>query len=281
MDRCDLHTHSIFSDGTCTPETLCQQAKLLGLKSLALTDHNTTAGLHRFCAAGRALSMEPVPGVELTTQLGPQELHLLALFLPEQSMPEAEAFCLGYNEAKTQQELICADRLQAAGYPVSRDALLALSHGRTPNRVQIAQLLMQGGAAVSISDAFDHFLCAGGGFYTPPPRPSILHAIEAVHTWGAVAVWAHPRHSVPRQTAAQLLPLLAAHGLDGLETRYSTYTSEDTSWLAAQAQALDLLESGGSDYHGGNKPSIQLGSGQGNLVVPQIFCNALRARANQ
>lgn len=277
---CDLHTHSIRSDGTLTPTELLAEAERCGLAAVALTDHNTVAGLPEFISAAEGLSVEAVPGIEISTDWDDTEFHLVGLYLREEHYPTVLGMLADMAARKKESNLRLIEALRADGYSLSYEAMAAAGGGQI-NRAHIATALVEAGYAASVSDAFHRFLDISRGYYHPPKRPHTLDMIDMLHSIGAISVLAHPLLSLSAERLDALVREAVPHGLDGMETRYATYTAEQMAISARIAREHGLLESGGSDFHGARKPDISLGSGRGMLTVPYEFLEAIRARRDE
>ena len=278
---CDLHTHSIFSDGTATPEELIALAESKGLTAIALTDHNCADGLPRFLQAAEGSSVTAVPGIEFSTGWQDGELHILALFVRPEHYDQVRAIASEPDRLKRQSNIDLAAALQKAGYDVDFYELEAATPNGRVNRAQFAAALVKGGYVKTNQEAFEHLLNEKGPYYQPPQRLDALEVIRFIRSIGAVAVLAHPffKHS-PAQIEEFLASAIPA-GLDGMETVYSTYDDDTTALAFHMASQYGLYQSGGSDYHGDRKPDIDLGTGQGNLVIPAEFYRRLAALAAQ
>lgn len=274
---CDLHTHSVFSDGTFTPAELVAAAEELGLAAVALTDHNTVAGLPEFLEAGRESPVETVAGVEFSTEYEGTELHILALWLDEARFARVTELLEDFRIRKERSNEDLVEALARAGMVIDYEAVKAAAGGYI-NRAHIAHELTRLGYTESIKDAFKHLLAPGAGFYTPPKRLDAYDAIRFIKSLGAVAVLAHPLLNLDEAGLLAFLPEAVAAGLDGMEVLYPKYTPEETALAEKLAEKFGLLPSGGSDFHGTNKPDIALGTGRGDLRVPKRFLSALRTR---
>ena len=271
---CDLHTHSLFSDGTCTPAELIEEAVLLGLSAIALTDHNTIDGLPDFMAAAEGKDIIAIPGAEFSVDYEGAELHLLGLFIDPVHFPTIRDMMHRYQLLKEQSNLDLVDALNRAGYDLDFDRIRAKSPNGNINRSHIAAALTEKGYTASIREAFETLLAKGGGFYHEPPRPTVWEILEYLTGIGSVPVLAHPFLSLSPEELAEFLP--RAKGLIGMEVAYSTY-DEDTAALAARmAKEFGILPSGGSDYHGAKKPDIKMGIGRGALQVPVQWIYTLK-----
>ena len=277
---CDLHTHSFFSDGTLTPTELVELAEEIGLGAVALTDHNTVLGLPEFLAAAQGKAVKAVPGVEFSVDYLDRELHILALYIQPEHYGAAMEIAQRLNENKRKSNLDLIANLNKAGYEISYEKIKASMPAGEPNRALIAAELTRLGYTTSNQDAFDRLLSAKHGLYPPPKRIDAFELIRFVHSIGAVPVWAHPfLHLKEEAQIRTFLPKAIEAGLKGMEVRYPLYTPEQTALAASLAEEYGLLPSGGSDFHGANKPAISLGTGKGGLEVPLEWCEALEQAA--
>lgn len=280
MNRiCDLHTHSSFSDGTNTPAQLIAAAEAVGLSAVALTDHNTAAGLPAFLQAAKSSSVIPVCGTEFSVDYGGTELHLLGLFLPPAQFAAVEKRMEVFHRAKEESNLMLVESLNRAGFALDYDAIKARSPGGTINRAHIAQELTDLGYIASVSEAFSRLLSPKGPHYKEPKRPTVWEMMAFIRDIGGVPVLAHPFLNLSAEALRDFLPRAKAAGLAGMEIAYSKYTPQTAALAAELAETFDLLPSGGSDYHGARKPDISIGSGRGNLSVPLCWMEALRETA--
>lgn len=273
----DLHTHSDFSDGTYTPGELVAEAQGLGLKAIALCDHNTVQGLPAFMAAGEGCSVETVPGVEFSTQYGEVELHILALFVEKEHYGRITAMMEDFRnrKEKSNEDLVAA--LNRIGLAIDYRKIRAESEGYV-NRAVIAAEMTAKGYTASVQDAFRKYLNPEMGYYIPPKRPDAYEMIRFIKSIGAVAVLAHPFLNLDEAALRRFLPKAVRCGLDGMETAYPKYTPETTLLAQVVAEQFGLLYSGGSDFHGENKPDIRMGTGRGTLHVPAAWLQALKTR---
>ena len=265
---CDLHTHSVFSDGTYTPAQLIAEAERIGLSAVALTDHNTVAGLPDFVTAGEGSSVKAVPGCEFSTDYDGVELHILGLWIrPEHYQTVTELLEKAQREKEeSNRNLVAA--LNAAGYAIDYEKVAARSQGSV-NRAHIAAELMEAGYISSIQEAFQSLLTKKRGFYKPPQRIGAFDCIRFIKSIGAKAVLAHPFLNLKEESALRsFLPEAVEAGLDGMEVAYSKFTPVQTALAQQIASDFGLAFSGGSDFHGENKPDIALGVGRGDLRVP-------------
>lgn len=278
---CDLHTHSCFSDGTCTPAEIIGLSAAAGFSAVALTDHNTVEGLPAFLATAEGKDILAIPGVEISTGWQGKELHIVGLFLKPADFPAVSEFLEIINIRKEESNRKLIRTLHNAGYELDYDKIRHNHPDGTVNRAVIAAALLEKGYVTSVKEAFQTLLSSENGFYIPPERISVFEAIAFLKSICAVPVLAHPFLSLSEAELRQFLPEAKKHGLAAMETVYSSY-SEETEALAKEIAAeFGLRHSGGSDFHGQNKPEIFLGTGKGNLRVPAAFVNQLQEVTKQ
>lgn len=266
----DLHSHTDASDGLLPPDELVRLAAGRGVRALAVTDHDTTAGLHRAADAGRALGLEIVSGIEISAWLE-REVHILGLFIDPDDAPLQRAM----NErAESRRERVreIAARLTELGAPIDAERILLDARGRAGNvgRPHIARALVAAGHVATMDEAFRRFLGRDAAAYVPIARLDARDAIALVHGAGGVASLAHPGI----EGIDPLIPGLAADGLDALEIRHPAHSAEATSRYAGLVNLLRLEASGGSDFHsheGAPRP--------GDHGIGETSLERLRARA--
>ena len=273
--RCDLHTHSCFSDGEQTPEQLVEAASALRLHAIALTDHNTTAGKERFLAAGAKYGVETVPGIELSTVYEACEVHIVGLFVSPAAAQKLADCVAYYKQLKWKSNRKCVERLIAAGYAIDMDETLGTNPTQSVNRVHIARALMEKGCVPSVNIAFKTLLNPEKGYYSPPEKIQSFDGIRMLRNLNVIPIFAHPCLSLNRKQMEPFLEGAASSGLMGIETRCTMNTPADDAFTDKLANRFGLLRSGGSDYHGINKPETRLGAGRGKLYVPAAYYNEL------
>lgn len=278
MKLCDLHTHSTCSDGTLTPTELVKLALEKNLAAVALTDHNTVAGLPEFLEAARGTELEAVPGIEFSVDYGDIELHILGLFVkPEHYGPITERV-EDMLRRKEQSNIDLVKNLEQAGIFLSYEDIKAATTTGQVNRALIAAEMLRKGYVGSIQEAFSKYLKQSHGYYNPPKRPDAFETIRFIRSLGAVAVWAHPFLNLKTEEAIrEFLPEACQAGLQGMEVFYPKYDENQTSLALQLVKEFGLHPSGGSDFHGENKPDIQLGSGKGSLSLPITLLEGLKS----
>ena len=256
---CDLHTHSVFSDGTWTPSQIIEKAGSLGLSSVALCDHNTVSGLPDFIKAAEG-----------------KEKHLLGLFIKPCDFDKVTALLDEALAKKEQSNLDLVARLKNAGYTVDYDKIKAENPGGTINRAHIARELTRLGYTTSVSEAFATLLHPKMGYYKAPERLTIWQVIEFIKSIGAVPVLAHPLIETSEDEVRALLKKAVPLGLCGMEVEYPLFDAEQRAALRRMADEFGILPSGGSDFHGETKPDTHIGIGTGDLRVPGEWANELK-----
>lgn len=279
MRKCDLHMHSTFSDGTMSPSELVALAEKTGLSAIALTDHNTVLGLKDFMEAGKTSSVITIPGCEFTTEYHGKEIHIVGLYLKEAVWEEVEDYFLQLKRSKRESNQLLISNLRSAGYEISFDEASSCTQASEFNRAHVANLLKQKGYIQTVDEAFETILKEGNGYYTPPKRLDVFQTIKFIKSINAVAVLAHPFLNLTEKELLLFLPDAKNSGLDAMETRYSDYDEETTEKAKRMADKYELLESGGSDFHGEIKPLISMGSGRGTLCVPIEYMESLQKRS--
>lgn len=275
---CDLHTHSIFSDGTYTPTEIINSAIDIGLCAIALSDHNTIDGLPEFLSAAKNKKIDAIAGAEFSVDLNGTELHLLGLHIPQKSFSQVALLMEEVNIRKDQSNIALIESLNQSGYLIDYDTIKAKTPKGNFNRSHIATELTKKGYTSSNDEAFDTLLSKQAGHYKEPKRLTVWEMIDFISSIGAVSVLAHPFLNLSEKELALFLPRAKKQGLIGMECLYSLYDNSTTSKSFALAQKYNLCYSGGSDFHGAKKPDIKLGIGKGNLEIPYEWSQLLRNR---
>ena len=240
----DLHSHSTASDGSKSPSAVVAAAKNAGLAAIALTDHDTMAGVAEATAAGERVGIRIVPGVELSAVDDDREVHLLGLHIHRPHV--LDDALRTFREARETRAHRIVEKLNAIGVAISFDDVLARAGDAAIGRPHVARALIDGAWARDSRDAFDRYLGAGRPAYVPKHKLSVSDAIALIHAGGGIAILAHPGAEGRRDA----LERYAALGLDGVEVRHPGHTAEDMNRLGALAGFLGLVPSGGSDWHG-------------------------------
>ena len=277
---CDLHTHSVFSDGTWTPSQIIEKAGSLGLSSVALCDHNTIDGLPDFIKAAEGRDIEAVCGCEFSVDCDGKEKHLLGLFIKPEHFAKVTALLDDVLAKKEQSNIDLVNALGKAGYIVDYEKIKAENAGGTINRAHIARELTESGYTKSVSEAFATLLHPKAGFYKAPERLTIWQVIEFIKSIGALPVLAHPLLETSEDELRAILEKAVPLGLKGMEVEYPLFDAEQRALLRDMADEFGLLMSGGSDFHGETKPDTFIGTGTGDLCVPAEWMIELKKCAS-
>ena len=252
-DRIDLHVHTLNSDGSDTSTAVVRKAAQLGLRAIAITDHDTFAGIDEATAAGERLGVEVVPGVELSTLHEGEHVHLLAYYADPNAPALTELMALAVRERVQRNEKM-VNLLHDAGYPIDMDEMRREYPGQVMlGRPHVAAILMKKGVVPDIRTGVVELMGKGKPFYVERYHIPLTNYIRAVRAAGGLPVIAHLY-------------------------MYSTYTAEQQKTVFALAEEFGLVCTGGSDYHGTRKPHIALGTGMGDLSVPYALLEQLKAR---
>ena len=270
----DLHVHTTASDGTCSPEDTARLAAEQGLRAIAITDHDTVLGYEGACRVGQELGLEVVPGIEISTKYD-RAVHILGYYIDPLS-PELEPVLNWIVEDRDKRNRKMAELMAADGLPVSYE-MMHERFGEVIGRPHFAAVLVELGLACSVQDAFDRYVEKGRKYYQPRTILPIDRAVEIIVRSGGVAVLAHPfQYRMDDALLRQLIEHCMGFGLRGIECRYTGYDEDMVAYLESLAARYDLVRTGGSDFHGSNKPHIALGRGLGGLRVPDEYLAELK-----
>jgi predicted metal-dependent phosphoesterase TrpH len=279
QNRIDLHSHTTASDGGMAPEELVARAVDLGIEVLAITDHDTTDGIPPALVEAQRRGITVVPGVEISTLSGRDEIHLLGYFLDLEN-PELQALLAHTRAARLERAQGMLARLASFGLPVEWERLIEIAgEGGSVGRPHVAATLLEAGHVTSYAEAFDLWIGRGRPAYVERYKLTPEDAIQLVHESGGLAVLAHPfiydRNGTCKAglDLKRGLPRLQEAGLDGIEVYYPHYPRRVSRHLLAMAIQYGLLITGGSDFHGGF-----LGNGLGSVAVPWAAWQGLERR---
>lgn len=278
----DLHMHSTASDGTLTPTELVRTSSELGIAAIALTDHDTVNGVEEFLEAGARYGVETIPGVELSTEHEGCEVHVVGLFIDRSNaslLKQLEAF----RDNRDNRNLQIIERLREKGFSITAEEIYAKNPGATIARPHIARHLVDTGQLPDISSVFKKYIGEGCPCFVDRMKVTPFEAVSLIHNAGGLAVLAHPclYKKLSAEALEDMIARLRVAGLDAMEVIYSRNKEGDEARFAALASKYDLLFSGGTDFHGANKPDLSLGTGTGNLFVPYEFLVKMKERYQQ
>ena len=246
---------------------------------MAITDHDIVDGIPHAMEAAAKLGIEVIPGVELSSRLNGQELHVLGYFFDWHD-PVFQDHLARQRLSRHARNPRTIERLNALGLELSEDEVRAKAGSDSVGRPHIAQVLVEKGYVRDTREAFDRYLGEGAAAYVPRSLADTGEVITWIRDAGGVPVLAHPTWTRRKgEDLSDLCACLKEAGLLGLEVFYSTHTRAQTSRYLELAKRLDLLVTGGSDFHGAANPAIQVGRGKGNLKVPAALLEPLRRAA--
>jgi predicted metal-dependent phosphoesterase TrpH len=273
----DLHAHSTFSDGSLTPEELVALAVETGLTAVALTDHDCTDGVPRFLAACEAAGITGVAGVEISAEVPHGALHMLGYGI-EPGHPALEPNLANIRDGRQYRNTRILARLNELGLPLTWDEVAANAGEDVVGRPHFAKALLDRGYVSDKQAAFDRYLGKGASAYVDRFRLSPADSLAAIRAAGGVPVLAHPfTLDLGRRELAAYVAELKTIGLGGIEVYYSEHSAEQVQQYLDLAVELDLVATGGTDFHGEINPDVKLGTGFGNLRVPDDVLAALEA----
>jgi len=272
----DLHTHTTASDGTDTPSELVGLAVSADLAAVAVTDHDTVAGLDEAEEAGRGRDIEVIRGCELSARSVCGELHILGLWLPR-DVKTLEAALEVAREQRAARNRRMVDKLNGLGLALPYEAVLAEAKGEAVGRPHIARAMVRQGHVPDERAAFDRYLRYGAPAFIPRDKPAAKEAVRLLADLGATVVLAHPMLvRGPRPELEACIADLRPDGLMALEAFHADHSHADEVYVRTLARRLDLGIAGGSDYHGRTKPSVTLGRGRGDLRIDLDVLKALK-----
>lgn len=273
----DLHVHSTASDGTDDPADVVRRAARLRLGTIALTDHDTLAGITEARRSAAASGIDLIAGAELSVDWPTGKMHLLVYFLEPTSGPLQDRL-EWLREGRQERNALILKRLRDLGFEIGMSEVEAQAHGPSVGRPHIADSLVAAGYFETRGAAFVDLLGDGGRAYVQRRRLSAAEAITLARDSGAVPVIAHPYTiGLSRDDYSAAFRELTTFGLGGIEAYYPEHSPALREHLADLAASLGIVATGGSDYHGTGKPDIELGAGRGDLTVPATVVAELHA----
>ena len=276
----DLHTHTTESDGSFTPEELILEAKRKGLAAIAITDHDTFAGIDKAMPVALANNIELIPGIEFSTDYNGKEIHVIGLYI-DITHPHLNAKLKEFRECRDNRNALIVENLQKEGFDITMEALKEENPDCVITRANIARFLYEHGMIPSIQTAFekyigDHCKCFVNRFKVTP-----MEAVGLIKEAGGTAILAHPLlYHMSTPVLQNMVNELKDAGLDGIEAIYCTYTVGEERDMKDFAKKNGLLISGGSDFHGSTKPNLELATGYGKLYIPYSVLENIKKYRN-
>jgi len=255
LQNIDLHIHTVYSDGTYTPTEVVEKAKELGLAAISITDHDSVSGVEEAIRAGEKLGVEVVPGIEMSSDAGEDEIHILGYYLNWKDkifLTQLQVF--QEDRAKRNQRLL--KRLKELGMKLDHWEIKNIAPKGVVSRLHIARLMVKNGYVSSIGEAFEEWLNAGKPAYIKRMKVSPFEVIQLILKTDGIPVFAHPYLS----KRDDLIPEMVKRGLMGIEVYHSVHDTKAISHYRKIAEEYHLLITGGSDCHGEGKGEILMGT---------------------
>lgn len=275
----DLHSHTTESDGTFTPAELIAEAKRLNLEALAITDHDTFRGYDQAFPLAQQAGLELICGIELSTKFGGATVHMLAYFPWTPPTHDFRVWLEGLLESRRDRNRRLIAKLQSLGIDITLEEVE--EKGRTLTaRPHFGRVLMEKGYVKDMQEAFDRYLDESAPGYVQRQEVPVDEAISRVVAAGGIASLAHPVRVAKNDwnTLDIWVGKMASAGMRAIEVFHSDHAPENVAYYQSLAKKFNLVTTGGSDFHGGNKPKISLGTGfNNNLAVPYSLLEGLRA----
>ena len=282
MKIVDLHVHSNKSDGTCSPSELVDLAIQKGLSAFALTDHDTTAGLDEAIEYAKDRDIEVVPGIEFSTEYQGRDIHVLGLAIDYKAPVFADRLQAFVDSRIGRNRKMCRN-LTEAGIDISYEKLMAAYPGAVITRAHYARYLLDHGYVKSLPEAFERYVGDHCPYFVPREKVTPVQAVQLIRQAKGIPVLAHPTlYHMGTDALQKLVSSLTEAGLVGLEAVYSTYSAGEEREMRQLALRNGLLISGGSDFHGSNKPGLELATGyHGKLVIPYDIWERLKEKRRE
>lgn len=278
MELIDLHVHSNISDGTLSPEELVAVSCAKGLTAFALTDHDTIDGISRAVSAAEDFPLEVIPGTELSCLYGEKEIHILGLYVDHHSEQlKKELAFQKFKRDQRNEEML--NRFAKDGMTFTIEDLQEGNPGTVITRAHFSRVLVEKGYATSINQAFKKYLDHGLKYCPPKAAFTPEEAIRLIVASGGFPAIAHPMmYKMGWKEIETMIAEFTGFGLMGLEVYYSSHRIHESMRLQELCKTYGLLPTGGSDFHGSNKPDIDIGSGRGGLRVSALLLKDIKSR---
>lgn len=282
----DLHVHSYASDGTLSPTELVIHAKENGLSAIALTDHDTINGLDEAIDAGKLYQVEVIPGIELAAEFTTDNLHILGYCIKYKNNDFIKKLEPIQNSRDIRNQKMIL-KLNDLGFSVTMDEIYNISDDSNNSkniitRAHFAKALYNKGYVSSIQETFELYLSPGKPGYVERIIPTPKECIDLIHSVGGIAVLAHPTlYGLNMgKSLEKLIAELTSCGLDGIEAIYPLHNIDEEIYFKNLANKYNLLITGGSDFHGTNKPGLKIGTGYSNLKIPYPILEKIKSKAS-
>lgn len=276
MKLIDLHIHSTASDGSLTPAEVVNRAHALGLTAMALTDHDTVAGIDEALSAAKDLDMEVIPGIEVSCIYQEKEIHILGLYIDHKNK-ELLTFLQEASAKRRARNMEMLAAFQKDGFSLTEEDLFCGNPGTVVTRAHFARALLKHGYVSSVDQAFKKYLNPDRSYYRSRELITPEEVLSAIRGAGGFPVLAHPlQYKLGWAGTEELISQLTDHGLRGLECFHSSNNQDESGKLRKLAKKYSLAPTGGSDFHGAAKPDIEIGSGRGGLRVSALYLDDIK-----
>ncbi len=278
MKTIDLHVHSCHSDGSLTPSELVSLACSSGLSAFALTDHDTTDGIDEAIRTSKSTGLEVVPGIEFSTRYMHRDIHVLGYYMDYHASSFQQTLQDFLDARDIRNRQMCERIREHTGFPISMDILTSSYPDAVITRAHMAAWLVEQNFVETRQIAFDKYLGEHAPCFVPKSEVTPTDAIRLILDHGGIPVLAHPLlYALSKKQLHQLLKELKEAGLMGIEAVYVLNRQADETFVRSLAKTYGLLITGGSDFHGANKPKIELGTGiQASLSVPYELLETMK-----
>ncbi len=282
MGYVDLHLHTTASDGVMSPSEIVRYAKTKGLQAIAITDHDTIEGLEEGLSEGKRIGFEVIPGIEVSAEHSPGSMHLLGFFL-DIHHPLLNERLEYLQKARAERNPKIVDKLSRLGIQITYEEVLKASGGGQVGRPHFAQVLLEKKYVRTFQEAFDRFLKKGAPAYVDKLRFTTKEALHFINEAKGIAVLAHPNtlNMNGHSELENLLLRLIKEGLKGIEVHYPEHSPLEVAQYKALAEKYRLLITGGTDYHGIERNGLDMGVGRGEMKLPYLMVEELKAARNQ
>lgn len=273
MKLIDLHTHSTASDGTMKPSELVRYAKTKGLSAIALTDHDTVSGIEEAIRTGEEIGIEVIPGVEISVEYD-AELHILGYFV-DYNNPEFIFSLEKIRNTRESRNNRIIEKLNKLGFDITMEEVVGEAQGDVVGRPHISSVMVKKKQVKDIKTCFEEYLGYGGRAYCSRERVTPKQGIDLIKNAGGIPVLAHPKY-IDTLKVKEKIKELKQMGLLGIEAYYSYNTNVETGNFLRIAIENEMLVTGGTDFHGKNKPELEIGIGLGNTKIKYELLKKMR-----
>lgn len=277
MKKIDLHMHTTHSDGSYLPRELVRYAGEKGLGSISVTDHDTMSSFEECADEAKKLGIELIPGIEISCEFEPGTLHVLGYFV-DRNHSGFKAVLDEIQKARRERNPEIIRKLNRLGIEITLGEVVAVSGGKQVGRPHFAKVLVQKGAVKTMDEAFQKYLAKGKPAYVDKRRLSSKEGIQKIREAGGIAVVAHPKQmKLQGETLTTEIKRLVGEGLGGLEAYNSCQNGDEARLYKELAKRFNLLVTGGSDFHGANKPEVDLGYLGGGVELGYEVVESMKA----